>query len=86
MIQRERELRILELFRDNNVIRVGHLTAELNVTAATIRNDLIRMTKKGLVRRVHGGAVLEKSYTAYESPFFTPRRLYERETADWQGR
>ena len=79
MIQQEREIRILELFRDSSVIRVGELAAELNVTAATIRNDLIRMTKKGLVRRVHGGAVLEKSFTAYESPFFLRQDAFIKE-------
>lgn len=69
LIQQERENRILELFRNQNVIRVEQLASELDVTQATIRTDLRRMTHKGLVRRVHGGAVLEKSFTRYETPF-----------------
>lgn len=59
----------MELFRNQNVIRVEQLASELGVTQATIRTDLRRMTHKGLVRRVHGGAVLEKSSTRYETPF-----------------
>lgn len=70
MIQQEREIRILELFCDHSVIRVEQLVTELNVTSATIRNDLRRMAQKGLIRRVHGGAVLEKSFTGHEAPFF----------------
>ncbi len=69
MIQQEREIRILELFCDHSVIRVEQLVTELNVTSATIRNDLRRMAQKGLIRRVHGGAVLEKSFTGHEAPF-----------------
>jgi len=69
LIQQERENRILELFRNQNVIRVEQLASELRVTQATIRTDLRRMTQKGLIRRVHGGAVLEKSSTRYETPF-----------------
>lgn len=79
LIQQERENRILELFRNQNVIRVEQLASELNVTQATIRTDLRRMTHKGLVRRVHGGAVLEKNFTRYETPFILRKDSFFRE-------
>ena len=79
LIQQERENRILELFRNQNVIRVNQLASELNVTQATIRTDLQRMTQKGLVRRVHGGAVLEKSFTSHETPFILRKDSFFKE-------
>ena len=69
LIQQERENRILELFRNQDVVRVERLASELKVTQATIRSDLQRLKQKGLIRRVHGGAVLEKSFTSHETPF-----------------
>jgi DeoR/GlpR family transcriptional regulator of sugar metabolism len=79
LIQQERENLILELFRNQNVIRVEQLASELNVTQATIRTDLQRMTKKGLVRRVHGGAVLERSFTSHEAPFILRKDSFLKE-------
>lgn len=38
-------------------VEVGELARELHVTEKTIRHDLDRMEKKGLLKRVHGGAV-----------------------------
>lgn len=79
LIQQERENRILELFRNQNVIRVEQLASELEVTQATIRTDLQRLTQKGLVRRVHGGAVLEKSFTSHEAPFILRKDSFIKE-------
>jgi DeoR/GlpR family transcriptional regulator of sugar metabolism len=39
---------------------VADLSSELDVSAATVRRDLIRLEEDGLLTRVHGGAVVEE--------------------------
>lgn len=80
MIQQERELRIYDLLQTYRVMRVEQLAAELKVTPATVRNDLTRMMRNGLVKRVHGGAILAKDLsTAYEIPFSLRRDVFQKE-------
>lgn len=49
---------ILELARKTGRINVDALAARYNVTPQTIRKDLNELCKRGLLQRVHGGAVL----------------------------
>lgn len=53
----ERMERIREALRRRRVMRVDELCAELGASPATIRRDLAELDQKGLVRRVHGGAM-----------------------------
>ena len=57
MLLSDRWEQILELLaRSNEEVSVETLTAEMRVSAATIRRDLTRMTERGLIERTHGGA------------------------------
>jgi len=49
---------ILEVLRRDGAVRVSQLTESTGVTAVTIRRDLVQLEEEGIVRRVHGGAVL----------------------------
>ena len=49
---------ILEVLRRDGAVRVSDLTAATGVTSVTIRRDIAQLEKEGIVRRVHGGAVL----------------------------
>ena len=49
------------LIRQDQVMRIEELCAQLRVSAATIRRDLDALEKLGVVRRVHGGAVSVES-------------------------
>ncbi|MFD2840264.1 DeoR/GlpR family DNA-binding transcription regulator [Populibacterium corticicola] len=53
----ERHSHILGLARTNGRVEVTTLAAELDVTQETIRRDLTALERRGLVRRVHGGAI-----------------------------
>jgi len=53
----EREKIIRSLLRERRVVRVEELCEELHASPATVRRDLAEMEKKGVLRRVHGGAV-----------------------------
>jgi DeoR family fructose operon transcriptional repressor len=54
----ERQQEILRLARDGGRVDVVSLAEEFQVTAETIRRDLKTLDRAGLVRRVHGGAIL----------------------------
>lgn len=53
----ERQQRILTQAQGNGRVEVAALAAEFEVTQETIRRDLDRLERQGLLRRVHGGAI-----------------------------
>lgn len=53
----ERRTYILRLLEESGHLRAAATARELGVTDETVRNDLIALEKKGLIKRVHGGAV-----------------------------
>lgn len=53
----ERQQQILSLARTEGRVEVASLSELLAVTQETIRRDLDRLERQGLVRRVHGGAI-----------------------------
>lgn len=58
MLPNQRREKILELIREDGHAKVLDLSRIFKVTEVTIRQDLERLEKEGLVRREHGGAVL----------------------------
>jgi DeoR/GlpR family transcriptional regulator of sugar metabolism len=55
----ERQSKILKLLSRNELTTVNELSSILGVSSVTIRQDLNFLESEGLVRRNHGGAVLE---------------------------
>ncbi len=53
----ERQQRILTQARGDGRVEVASLSAEFGVTQETVRRDLDRLERQGLLRRVHGGAI-----------------------------
>jgi len=53
----ERAQAILRILRDNKVVSVRELADEFDVSVVTIRRDLDRLEKQGLISKTHGGAV-----------------------------
>ena len=58
---------ILRLLLRGGKTSVNDLTSELSASPASIRRDLARLEERGLVHRVHGGAMLSNG-SIYE-PF-----------------
>ncbi|KAF9117091.1 hypothetical protein BGX30_005715, partial [Mortierella sp. GBA39] len=52
---------IMELLLAKQEVTVAELSERLNVTGKTIREDLAKLEDKGLLQRVHGGAILAQS-------------------------
>ena len=71
VISEERKQKISELLKENNTVRVTELSRLFNVSEVTIRSYLADMEKKGLLSRIHGGAV--SSYKPYYSMNLTQR-------------
>lgn len=57
MYATERQQAILELARQDGRVEVRWLADRLDVTPETVRRDLTTLERRGLVRRMHGGAV-----------------------------
>ncbi|WP_195854132.1 DeoR/GlpR family DNA-binding transcription regulator [Aerococcus tenax] len=57
MLKSERQELILNRIDTEGSVQVSDLTKVANVTEDTIRKDLQELSKKGLVKRVHGGAL-----------------------------
>lgn len=56
-----RESKILEILEKEKSVSVNKLVSLLFVSPATVRRDLQEMSKKGLIKRTHGGAILHAS-------------------------
>ena len=57
MYQPERQKRLLDIARQEGRVSVAAASAEFRVVPETIRRDLDQLAAKGLLRRVHGGAI-----------------------------
>lgn len=55
----ERQKKILKLLGSDNQASVRQLAEEMGVSTVTIRQDLNFLESEGLLKRVHGGAVME---------------------------
>lgn len=71
MVIDERRSKILEILSKNGSVRVAELSRIFDTSEVTIRTDLADMENRGLLTRVHGGAV--SSYKPYYNMSLTQR-------------
>jgi DeoR family fructose operon transcriptional repressor len=69
MLAVKRHEKIIELLEREQSVKVADLSALLGVTEKTIREDLEKLEDKGLLKRIHGGAVAVNSEN--EASFFS---------------
>lgn len=67
MRREERQTLILDILYNKERVEVDRLAAKFNVSQETIRRDLTALAERGLLRKVHGGAV--RFQTAQEDTF-----------------
>lgn len=65
----KRAKEILHLLLRDGKASVDSLIASLRASPASIRRDLVRLEKQGLVHRTHGGAMLASNGTSVYEPF-----------------
>ena len=61
MYNKERAEKILDILKENGSISVNELAEMFLVSGATIRGDLSKLEKAGLITRTHGGAMKNAS-------------------------
>ena len=81
MLATERQAQIVGELRRTGVVRVSDLSALLGVSEMTVRRDLDVLATRGLLAKVHGGAVALEGATAVE-PGFTVKSVRERDEKD----
>ena len=74
MLAQQRQQLILERTRALGAVRVADLVTSLDVSDMTIRRDIGELARRGLVQRVHGGAV-DSRRAAHEPGFGAKRAL-----------
>lgn len=68
MLNQERKNKILEIIEEKGAVSVTELTKLLGASESTIRRDLIELSKKGNINKVHGGATLtNRQFIALEA-------------------
>jgi len=55
-----RRSKILKILEEKGQLRVPEISKQFGVSVVTIRNDLIKLEKKNLLIRTHGGAIKEQ--------------------------
>ncbi|MFT3888753.1 MAG: substrate-binding domain-containing protein [Arachnia sp.] len=68
-----RRAHILSALERDGMVRVSQLSAELGVSAVTLRRDLAQFEDEGLLTRVHGGAVPVEGATPSKGAPVRPR-------------
>lgn len=58
---------IIRLLKDDSTLNISALSKILGVSVVTIRKDLDRLEKEGLLSRVHGGAIVKNTAVYYGS-------------------
>ncbi len=68
MLASERQRIICEKLNKNGAVTVSELISKLGVSIETVRRDLLQLEKKGMLSRVHGGAI-PKAHLKYAGDF-----------------
>jgi DeoR family transcriptional regulator, fructose operon transcriptional repressor len=64
----DRKMRLIEYIKQNRTATISELAKEFNVHEVTIRRDLAEIEQKGILKRTHGGVIMEQ-WTKREPPF-----------------
>lgn len=78
MLAAERIAKILEIINENGAVKVETLADLLGVSRMTVRRDLAKCEKSGMIQRCYGGAVL-KSSIEKEADYFDKRQSHQDE-------
>lgn len=82
LIPAQRRSLILEMIRQRGVVSVQALSDAIGVSFSTIRRDLTRMDRAGVIQRSHGGAALRTTPgTTFEPDHQIASRLARQEKA-----
>ncbi|NLB81941.1 MAG: DeoR/GlpR transcriptional regulator [Clostridiaceae bacterium] len=69
MYSNEREKEILNLLKQNNFVTVEYLAKKIHISPSSIRRDLKKLEKSGLITKSYGGAEIKSSVNK-QIPFY----------------
>jgi len=78
MLNEERRRRIQEIISQKKRILVKEISNNFNISEVTIRKDLEILEKRGILTKVHGGAILNQS-SIIDLALTEKERIYPRE-------
>ncbi|WP_054028456.1 DeoR/GlpR family DNA-binding transcription regulator [Bacillus sp. FJAT-28004] len=81
MLAAERHRKIIDKLEQLGAVKVSELSELFQVTEKTVREDLEKLEEKGLLKRIHGGAVLEQGGEDSLFPLQFPNSKHQREKA-----
>ena len=61
MLPRDRHAAICDIIKENNIILIHEISSLFNVSLETARRDLEALQDRGIVKRIHGGAILSSA-------------------------
>jgi DeoR family transcriptional regulator, aga operon transcriptional repressor len=70
MLKIERQREILKLIETEHRAEVSTLSAQFSVSEMTIRRDLVDLGRRGLLERIHGGALIQNDRRSVETPVY----------------
>lgn len=81
MLTEERYSVILEHIRQNKSVTLTELCELLNASESTVRRDLTALDERGLIKKVHGGAIStdERSFNSVERDVESKSKLFTEE-------
>ena len=82
MLHEERHEQILAQLKIKHAVKVNTLAKELGASESTIRRDINELDKKGLLKRVFGGAVSLSGNIASEATDIAERKQLNVEEKD----
>jgi DeoR/GlpR family transcriptional regulator of sugar metabolism len=69
MLAEQRRAQILQVLEAAGIVTTDGLAQELQVSAETVRRDLLLLDQQQLLRRVHGGAMTNSAARPHEPPY-----------------
>ncbi|OXM17396.1 DeoR/GlpR family DNA-binding transcription regulator [Paenibacillus herberti] len=81
MLAADRHRHIIEQLEQRGSVKVSELSEQFKVTEKTVREDLEKLEEKGLLRRIHGGAVMESTGEDSLLPIQIPNIKRQKEKA-----
>ena len=79
MLQVERHQKLIDYVNEKKNVTTEELSEVLAVSKPTVRRDVDALSKAGLIRKVHGGAVSVDSASLWEIPFSDKAAAYRQE-------
>ncbi|MFF2091061.1 DeoR/GlpR family DNA-binding transcription regulator [Paenibacillus sp. NPDC058174] len=81
MLAAERHRHIVKQLEEKGSVKVSELSESFGVTEKTVREDLEKLEEKGLLKRIHGGAVMAQDGEDSLLPLQIPNSKHQKEKA-----